>query len=109
MRRLIAIGLGAALAAGALVMPSLAATHTVKIKDDFFSPGKLTVSKGTKVTWRWAGMNPHNVTVTSAPRGARKFHSTTQTSGTYSHVLSRAGTYRFVCTIHGFRMKIVVR
>ena len=109
MKRATVVALAAVLAVAIGVLPSLAASRTVKIKDNFFSPASLSVSKGTTVTWRWAGSNPHNVTVTSAPRGVRHFHSTTKTSGTFARTLSRAGTYRFMCTVHGFRMKIVVR
>ena len=91
----------------ALAAPTGAATsHTVTVGDDFFRPTTLTVNRGTVVTWRWRGQNPHNVTVTSGPA---RFHSPTKTSGTFSRNLSRAGTYRLICTIHHFRMKLVVR
>jgi plastocyanin len=84
----------------AIAVPALAATKSVKVQDNSFGPKTLTVKKGTKVTWKWSGMNPHNVTVTSAPKGAKKFHSKTQTSGSFSQTLSKPGTYKIVCTIH---------
>ena len=54
------------------------------------------------------GKAPHDVTVT---RGPRKFHSPTQTSGTYSKKLRKRGTYRYICTVHPTQMKgkIVVK
>ena len=41
---------------------------------------KVTVSKGTTVKWRFAGDNPHTVTVSKGPV---KFNSGVQSSGTY--------------------------
>jgi len=105
MKRLIALAIVAAVAA-AVAIPAFAATKTVTVGDDFFKPTKVTVRAGTKVTWKWTGHNPHNVTVT---RGPKKFHSRTQTSGTFSAIPHKKGTYSIVCTIHGFTMKLVVR
>ena len=105
MKRLIALAIVAAVAA-AIAIPAFAATKTVTIGDDFFKPTKVTIRAGTKVTWKWTGQNPHNVTVT---RGPKKFHSKTQTSGTFSAIPHSKGTYSIVCTIHGFTMKLVVR
>lgn len=80
---------------------------TVGVKDDFFSPKSATVSKNATVNFRWSGRAPHNVTVTSGPV---KFHSKTQTSGSYKRKLSKKGTYKFECTIHdGMTGKIRVK
>jgi plastocyanin len=102
----LALVLGLALA---LAVPALAATRSVKVGDNFFvKKGGATVSvaKGTKVTWRFSGSNPHNVTVTSGPS---KFASSTRSSGTFSRTLTRAGTYKIVCTIHdGMKMTLKV-
>ncbi len=57
----------------------------------------MTVKKGTKVTWKWTGKLPHNVTVISGPK---KFHSATQTKGSFAQTLTKPGTYKIVCTIH---------
>ena len=86
--------------------PSTAAT-TVRVDDDVFRPGTVTVRSGSTVTWRWVGDNPHNVTVT---RGPVKFRSGTKRSGRFSKKLRRGGTYRIVCTIHpGMDMTLKVR
>ena len=37
--------------------------------------------------------------------GRAKFHSKTQTSGTYSKKLRKRGTYRYICTVHPTQMK----
>jgi plastocyanin len=79
---------------------------SVTVGDDFFRPRKLSISAGTRVRWTWHARSAHNVTVTSGPV---RFKSPTQSSGTFSRMLRRRGTYRIVCTIHGQRMTIRVR
>jgi plastocyanin len=111
MRRLLLAVTGALLLAGAMAAPSLSAGKSVKIGDNFFvknGGATVTVKKGTSVTWKWTGHNPHNVTVAGGPA---KFHSKTQTSGSFSHKFTKAGTYSILCTIHapGMKMKVVVK
>jgi plastocyanin len=100
MRKLLAALLVAALSA-ILATQALAATRSVKVADDYFvrkgSVPTVTVSKGTKVTWRFSGKDMHNVAVTKGPV---KFRSSFKTSGTYSKRVTRTGTYTIVCTIH---------
>jgi plastocyanin len=105
MKRLLTLA-PVVVAAAAMAVPALAATKTVTVGDNFFRPTRVTVPAGTKVVWNWTGRNPHNVTVTSGPK---KFHSKTQTSGTYSAIPHTKGTYSIVCTVHGFKMALVVR
>jgi plastocyanin len=111
MRKLIVM----ALVVGCLgVLASVAmAARSVKVGDNYYvrphGVPKITVSKGTKVKWRFGTGTPHNVTVKSGPA---KFRSPTKTSGTYSKTLKKRGTYVIYCTIHGFsdqRMKLVVK
>jgi plastocyanin len=96
-KTLTALALTVVAAVAAFVVPALAATKTVTVKDSAFAPKSVTVKKGTKVTWKWTGTLPHNVTVTSGPK---KFHSATQTKGSFSQTLTKPGTYKIVCTIH---------
>src|SRR3954453_14379459 len=105
MKRLLALGAALALVA-ALAIPALAATRTVAVRDSSFSPGKLTVKAGTKLVWTWKSSLPHNVTVTSRPK---KFPSKTQSSGSFTAIPHKKGTYTIECTVHGFTMKLVVR
>jgi plastocyanin len=100
----------AALAAvAAFALPAFAATSSVKVGDNYFikSSGtpKLTVKKGATVKWRWVGSAPHDVTVTKGPT---KFKSKTMTSGSYSKKLTKAGTYKIICTIHQPDMKMTL-
>jgi len=80
---------------------ALAATKTFTVGDNYFvRPGKppvRTVTRGTTVRWAWKGKLAHNVTVLSGPA---KFHSRTQTKGSFSRKLTKKGTYKIVCTIH---------
>jgi plastocyanin len=109
MRKLLVAVLIAA-ATAVLAVPALAATRSVKVGDDYFvrkgSVPTVTVKKGTKVTWRWAGKDMHNVAVTKGPV---KFRSSFKTSGSFSKKLTRTGTYTLVCTIHQPDMKMKLR
>ncbi|MEY2441871.1 MAG: hypothetical protein QOJ46_1297 [bacterium] len=101
----IACGAAAALAGSA----SSASTRSIKIGDNYFvrSSGvpTVTVSARTRVTWRWAGESAHDVRVSSGPV---RFHSKVQTTGTYSRVMTRRGTYRIFCEIHGAKDQSMV-
>src|SRR4051794_22630441 len=110
MRKLIAAVLVVALA-GVLAATALAAGRTVKVGDDYFVKNNgnrhtLRISKGTKVTFRWVGTNPHNV---HATKGPQKFSSRVQTSGRYKHRFTKRGTYRLVCDVHRSQMKLTVK
>jgi plastocyanin len=112
VRKLISVALVAGLL-GPAVAPAAAATKRVKVGDNYFvrdgGVPTVTVSKGTKVRWVWTGESLHNVKVTKGPA---KFGSASQTSGSYTKRVKKAGTYTIVCTVHGARdqsMKLVVR
>ena len=106
MKKKLAVPALAVAAATVFATPTGAATR-VRVDDDVFRPGSVTVRSGTTVTWRWVGDNPHNVTVT---RGPVKFRSRTKTSGRFSKRMRRRGRYRIVCTVHpGMDMTLRVR
>lgn len=92
----------------ALVLPGAAVastTRTVRIEGIDFAPRTVSIRKGDAVTWRFLdGRTPHNV----ASTGSRRFRSSpTKQSGSYTVRFRKAGTYRYVCTIH-FNMKAKV-
>ena len=96
---------------GALAVPALAATKTVKVGDDYFvkkgSASTVTVKKNDTVKWNFTGKNSHNVKVKSGPA---KFESPIKKSGSYSRKVTKAGLYTIVCTIHeGQTMKLRVK
>jgi len=109
MRKL--IGLVAALAvAAALAVPALAASTKTASVADFSIRPNMTITHGTKVVWRWKGGSgiQHTVTVKSGPV---KFGSRLMSSGSYSHIFTKKGTYRLYCKVHPNTMKetIVVK
>ena len=112
--KLVAVLAGAALvfAAPALAAPS---KKTIKVGDNFFSPKTLTVDRNSTITWKWPGADEagdvHDVALTRGPKGVRKFQSeAAATDYTYKRKLTKAGTYKLVCTLHEeMRMTIRVR
>src|SRR3954453_5953065 len=68
-----------------------------------FSPDKVHVDKGSTVHWNWDSNAPHNVTFGSLGEA-----SDTGDSGTYKLRFKKAGTFRYECSVHGFKGKVVV-
>jgi len=97
-RKLISGAAILAAAAVAVVPAQAASTKTVAVKNNSFSPGTVSVKKGDKVVWRWTqGGVSHNVTPASGGAGSR----TTSAKGyTFTKTFSKAGTFRYVCTLH---------
>jgi plastocyanin len=99
-----------ALAAGAVLAvagspASPPATATVRLQDVALHPGRVTIKRGGTVRWVWLDAaidTEHNVTST---RGARFASSRTMRSGSYTVRFTRAGVYRYECTIHPASMQ----
>ncbi len=73
------------------------------------NPAVDTVAVGGTVTWTWAANSlSHSVLSTGTPSFTS---STTKTSGTYAFTFPSAGTYQYICIVHGNAMSgtIVVR
>jgi plastocyanin len=68
-----------------------------------FDPAKVKVKKGDRVRWTWDSNAPHNVSVKKLDEA-----SGTDASGSFKLKFSEPGTYRYTCTIHGFKGKVVV-
>ena len=85
------------------------------VGDNYFTSSKLTVNRGTTVTWRWPGFEAagdvHDVGLASGPKGVKKFRSeAASTDYSYKRKLTVPGTYRFNCSLHHeMRMTIKVR
>ena len=73
------------------------------VGDNWFRPGRLTSKVGQTVTWRFAGDEPHSVTVANGPRGFSSRYLG-HVSGTYSYTPNVKGTYRLTCLIHPTQM-----
>lgn len=72
----------------------------VQALDNTFRADEVTVTAGTEVRWKNVGRNDHDVRpADGAPWGvdAEDFAPGDE----YTHVFEVAGTYEYVCTIHG--------
>jgi plastocyanin len=69
----------------------------VDMKNIAFSPKAVTVKVGQKITWTNQDSVDHNVTATA---GASFHSSNFGQGGTYSFTPTKAGTIKYVCTIH---------
>ncbi len=112
MRKLIVIALVVG-SLGVLASVAMAATRSIKVGDDYYvrpsGVPTVTVSKGTTVTWKFRGSNPHTVTVSKGPS---KFNSGVRHGGSYKKKLTKRGTYTIYCTVHGAsdqKMKLKVK
>lgn len=132
-RPTLAMTLAVTVAAGALIPVGAlgAATakpvkKTVRVQDNFFSPPKLTITKGSTVTWVWPTEvgDTHDVTLIKKPTGAKftfvdgdtgkrvtktTFQSTPFAAGSAKFVVkgfTKPGKYRIVCTFHETEMTL---
>ena len=80
--------------------PAHAATVTVDVEDNFYAPAAITVNVGDTVQWNFVGALPHTVSANDA-----SFDSgAPQTSGTFSFTFTNAGSYSYICGVHGQSM-----
>ena len=64
-----------------------------------FSPAAITVPLNTTVTWNWSsGGVVHNVTFQDGTTSGNK------SSGSFQRTFATAGTFSYLCTIHGAAM-----
>ena len=71
-----------------------ATAAAVSVRNNVFTPRVVTVRKGATVTWTWrSNERPHNV---SSP----SFASAILSKGTYRRTFTKAGVFRYVCTLH---------
>ncbi len=126
----LAAALAATVAAGVLV-PVVAdgATSrkpekkTVQMKDNYYSPAKLTINRGSTVTWKWPADvgDSHDVKLTKKPSGAKftytnddgqkvtktSFQSPPFAAGPASFKVTgftKPGKYHLICTFHETEM-----
>ena len=102
MRRLIAVAVVVATTALLGVSAAGGATKVVRVDDNFFSRGTVTVNKNDYVKWRWVGQDTHNV------KGPG-FRSAYKVTGTYRRQFKRLGTFNVICELHPNTMKMRVK
>ncbi len=93
--------------APAATTPRVTADVTIigsSIADYSFAPEILTVPKGSTVHWHWNGNAPHNVTIRSLGKASK-----TAAKGSFDHRFGKVGTFRYHCSIHGFKGKVIVK
>ena len=87
-----------ALTLGFLILSASAGAEdqSITIQNYTFSPNKLTVVAGTKVTWVNHDQVPHTVVEKD-----KKFRSSAlDTNDSYSFTFNTPGVYQYFCTIH---------
>jgi plastocyanin len=95
-----ALGLAALTGAamGAVLPATADAPKVVGIDNFTFGPPKLTVAVGTTVTWANHDDIPH--TVVSSPDPKIFKSSPLDTDDTFSFTFTKAGTFKYFCSIH---------
>jgi plastocyanin len=71
-------------------------TNEVFIQGMSFTPGTITVTTNTTVTWT----NKDGVTHTVTSNTGLFDSGSISNNGTYSHLFSTAGTFPYHCTVH---------
>lgn len=105
--RIVAIAAVALGALAALCGPAAAAPEaTVKVGDNFLRPGAKTVARGTRVRFEWTGIARHHIVKARGPGRPIASPATARPGVNLARRLSRAGVYRFVCTIHTAEMRL---
>src|SRR3712207_1630692 len=101
--------------AGILAATALAATKSVKVGDNYFVRASgvptVTINKGDRVKFNFAGDDPHNVKGVGIGlgKGCRQARSS---GSCRSPRLNKRGTFTLFCEIHGKgdqRMRLKIR
>ena len=69
----------------------------VTMKDIKFNPGSVTIKAGGKVTWTNDDSVGHDVTGDDFESGSP---GGIDGGSTFSHTFKKAGTYKYVCSVH---------
>ncbi len=76
-----------------------AATVTVNVGDNFFSPASVTVNQNDTVSWSWIGLNQHSSTSNTGLWDSGIFGR----GHTFSREFSAAGNFPYFCRVHPFQ------
>jgi plastocyanin len=69
-----------------------------------FTPKTFETKRRKTVKWSWDSNGAHNVTIPKLGKS-----SITGASETYRLKFKRRGTFKYLCTVHSFRGKVVVK
>ena len=87
-----------------------AATKTVRMNDETFSPATVTIGKGSSIRWTNNSGRTHTTTsVKKKADGSRLWNRVVSDGGSYTRKFGKAGTFRYFCAFHdGMVGKVVV-
>jgi plastocyanin len=72
----------------------------VAVCNNFYSPGTVTITVGTAVTWTWKGSAMHSVTFSGGGP-----NSAIQSNGhVFMNTFNTPGTFTYQCLVHGAAM-----
>ncbi|MEA2475829.1 MAG: hypothetical protein QOF16_528 [Actinomycetota bacterium] len=92
----------AVLMLGGLPAESIAASASVTVRDNYFSPQTVHVDPGDTVVWTNQGSRVHTVTSDTGD-----FDSGNMSSGaTYQHTFAKEGYYYYHCKYHGAKGQV---
>jgi len=80
-------------------------TNAVTIQNFAFSPGDITVKKGTTVTWTNKDTTAHTVSEMDSQKGPDS--GDLNPGGTYSFRFDQTGTFKYRCNIHTYMLGTV--
>jgi plastocyanin len=79
---------------------SHATTDTVKVSNNQFTPATVNAVVGDTIVWVWV-QGFHTTTSLEVPTGANAWDTSLTSAGaSYTYPLTKAGTYKYDCTIH---------
>lgn len=80
---------------------------TVRLKDSYFAPSRVTLTRGRSVRFVWAGELLHNLVGPGIPG---RLEDPVTRRRPFTRVFRRRGVVRFTCSIHpGMDMTVRVR
>jgi len=77
---------------------SLTSTNSVTIQNFAFTPGDITVKKGTTVTWTNNDSTAHSVNETDNQKGPDS--GDLNPGDKYSFTFNQSGTFKYRCNLH---------
>ena len=93
-------------ATGANVTGSKATATTVRLQNIASHPSKVTIQRGSTVTWQWLdGHIDSSHNVTPLPGGPQFKASGTRQAGSYTVRFNTPGEYFYECTLHPASMQ----
>jgi plastocyanin len=79
--------------------PTNGGAITVSVVNNAFNPSTLSVPVNAPVTWQWnSGGVAHNVTFQDGTNSGNR------TTGSYQRTFDAAGSFPYLCTLHGASM-----